>query len=159
MLLGIVSWSPELLGTKALLRFEIHKILVARYVKFLLHHQVCGPNGGYTFCILPRIHFCTLPKVYRTTWCYKKTVLLYSVFSSSETNLVLFCTGTTLGTLIDTLKPMHLAPTTIPLSKALKSFVLPIHPLNGTHTQSMSQLSQGLKKRSLTRPLPFIYTD
>jgi hypothetical protein len=28
---------------------------------------------------------------------------------------------------------------TIPRSKALKSFVLPIHPLNGTHTQSMSQ--------------------
>jgi hypothetical protein len=26
-----------------------------------------------------------------------------------------------------------------------KYFVLPTHPLNGTHTQSMSQLSQGLK--------------
>ena len=29
--------------------------------------------------------------------------------------------------------------------KALKSFVLPILPPDGTHTQSMSQLSQGLK--------------
>ena len=38
-----------------------------------------------------------------------------------------------------------LAPTTIPRSKPLKSFVLPIHPLNGTHTQSMSQLSQDLQ--------------
>ena len=46
---------------------------------------------------------------------------------------------------LDTLNPVHLAPTAIPHSKALKSFVLPIHPLNGTHTQSMSQLSQGLK--------------
>jgi hypothetical protein len=27
----------------------------------------------------------------------------------------------------------------------LKSFVLPIHPLNDAHTQSMSQLSQGFK--------------
>uniref|UniRef100_A0A8C8CGT1 GTPase-activating Rap/Ran-GAP domain-like protein 3 n=1 Tax=Oncorhynchus tshawytscha TaxID=74940 RepID=A0A8C8CGT1_ONCTS len=33
------------------------------------------------------------------------------------------------------------APATIPCSKALKYFVLPIHPLNCTHTQSMSQLS------------------
>ena len=40
-------------------------------------------------------------------------------------------------------KTVHLAPTTIPLSKALKSLVLPIHPLNGTHTQAMSQ---GIKK-------------
>jgi hypothetical protein len=30
-----------------------------------------------------------------------------------------------------------LATTTIPLSKALTSFVLPIQPLNGTHTQSI----------------------
>jgi hypothetical protein len=29
-------------------------------------------------------------------------------------------------------------------SKALNCFVLPIDPLNGTRTQSMSQLSQGL---------------
>ena len=42
-------------------------------------------------------------------------------------------------------KPVRLAPTTISHSKALTFFVLPIHPLNGTHTQSMSQLSQGLK--------------
>ena len=39
---------------------------------------------------------------------------------------------------LDTLKPVRLAPTTIPLSKALTYFVLPIHPLNGTHTQSTS---------------------
>ena len=38
-------------------------------------------------------------------------------------------------------KPVNLAPTTIPCSKVLQSFVLPNHPLNGTHTQ----LSQGLK--------------
>ena len=37
-------------------------------------------------------------------------------------------------------------PTTIPCSKALKYVVFSVHPLNGTHTQSMSQLSQGLKK-------------
>jgi hypothetical protein len=34
-----------------------------------------------------------------------------------------------------------LVPTTTPCSKV----VLPIHPLNDTHMQSMSQLSQGLK--------------
>jgi hypothetical protein len=43
---------------------------------------------------------------------------------------------------LDTLKLERLAPTTIPRSKALKAFVLPIHPLNGTHTEAMSQ---GLK--------------
>ena len=42
-------------------------------------------------------------------------------------------------------KPVRLALTTLPRSKAHKSVVLPIHPLNVTHTQSMSQLSQGLK--------------
>ena len=48
---------------------------------------------------------------------------------------------------LDTLKPVCLATTTIPRSKALQSFVLQWarHRLNGTHTQSMSQLSQGLK--------------
>ena len=45
---------------------------------------------------------------------------------------------------LDTLKLVRLTPTIIPRSEALKSFVLPIHPLNGTHTQSMSQLSQVL---------------
>uniref|UniRef100_A0A8C7JNI2 TIAM Rac1 associated GEF 2 n=1 Tax=Oncorhynchus kisutch TaxID=8019 RepID=A0A8C7JNI2_ONCKI len=44
--------------------------------------------------------------------------------------------------ILDALKPVHLAPTTIPCSEALKCFVLPIHHLNSTHTQSMSQLSQ-----------------
>ena len=39
---------------------------------------------------------------------------------------------------LETLKPVRLTPTTIPRSKAQKYFVLPIHPLNGTHTQSMS---------------------
>jgi hypothetical protein len=42
---------------------------------------------------------------------------------------------------LDTLKTVRLPPTTIPRSKTLKSFVMPIHPLNGTHIQSMSQLS------------------
>jgi hypothetical protein len=45
---------------------------------------------------------------------------------------------------LDTLKPVRLAPTTIHCSKALKYFVLPIHALNWPHTQSMPQLSQGL---------------
>ena len=44
---------------------------------------------------------------------------------------------------LDTLKLVRLAPTTIPRSKALQYFVLPIHPLNGTNT-SIYQLSQGL---------------
>ena len=35
--------------------------------------------------------------------------------------------------------------TTIPRSNTLRSFVLHIHPLNGTHTQSMSTFFQGLK--------------
>ena len=38
---------------------------------------------------------------------------------------------------LDALKPVRRSPTTIP--------IMPIHPLNGTHTQSMSQLSQGLE--------------
>ena len=46
---------------------------------------------------------------------------------------------------LDTLKPVRLAPTTIPRSMALKSFVLPNHPLNVTYTQSISQLSQSFK--------------
>ena len=41
-------------------------------------------------------------------------------------------------------KTVLLAPT-IPCSKALKYCLFPILPLNGTHTQSMSQLSQGLE--------------
>jgi hypothetical protein len=45
-------------------------------------------------------------------------------------------------------KPVCLAPTTVPRSKALTYFVLAIHPLNSTHTYThthtyMSQLSQG----------------
>ena len=54
---------------------------------------------------------------------------------------------------LDTLKSVHLAPTTIPRSNALNSFVLPNHALNSTHTQSMSQLSQVLK--ILLWPPPF----
>ena len=37
---------------------------------------------------------------------------------------------------LDTLRPVRMEPTSIPCSKALQSFVLPIHPLYGTHTQS-----------------------
>ena len=46
---------------------------------------------------------------------------------------------------LDTL--VHLAPTPIPHSKALKSFVLPIHLMKGTHPQYMSihNTIQGLK--------------
>ena len=57
------------------------------------------------------------------------------------------------------LKPVHLAPTNIPRSKVLQSFVLPIHSLNGTRTQSMSQFVSRHKNPSLTHLLPFIYTD
>jgi hypothetical protein len=39
---------------------------------------------------------------------------------------------------VDMLQFLILALATIPWSKALKYFVLPIHPLNGTHAQSMS---------------------
>jgi hypothetical protein len=46
---------------------------------------------------------------------------------------------------LDKLKLLCLAPITIPCSKALKYLVLPIIPLNGKHTQSMAQLSQGDK--------------
>ena len=42
---------------------------------------------------------------------------------------------------LDTLKPVRLAPTTIPCSKALKYLVLPIQPLNGTHMQSSSSVT------------------
>ena len=48
-------------------------------------------------------------------------------------------------------KLVRLAPATIPNSKAVQYFVLPIHPLNCIHIQSMSQFS-------LTRLLPFIYS-
>jgi hypothetical protein len=56
-------------------------------------------------------------------------------------------------------KPVCLTPTTITCSKALNYFVMPIHPLNGTHTQFMSQLYPGFKKTYLTSLLHFIYTD
>jgi hypothetical protein len=55
-------------------------------------------------------------------------------------------------------KPVRLAPSTIHRSKALQYFILPIHPLNGTHTQTMSQLSQGVKNHYLICLLLFIYT-
>jgi hypothetical protein len=40
-----------------------------------------------------------------------------------------------------------------------RSLVFPIHPLNGPHTQSMSQLCQDFKSPSLTCLLPFIDTN
>ena len=55
-------------------------------------------------------------------------------------------------------QPVCLAPTTIPSSKALQSFVFPIHPLNGKHRQSVSIVPR-LKNPSLTCLLPFIYID
>ena len=62
-----------------------------------------------------------------------------------DTQGKLFCVKNPAGLQFLTHKLVRLAPTTIPLSKALKYFALPIHPLNATHTQSMFQLSQGLK--------------
>ena len=52
---------------------------------------------------------------------------------------------------------VHLAPSTIHHSKALKYLVLPIHPLNNTHTQPTIVLR--LKNIFITWLLPFIYTD
>ena len=53
-------------------------------------------------------------------------------------------------------KPVRLVPSTTPHSKALQSFVLPIHPLNDTiHVSIVSRL----KNPSLTCLLPVIYTD
>ena len=62
-----------------------------------------------------------------------------------DTHEKLLCEKPSSVAVLDTLKLVSLLSTTIPLSKALKYFVLLIHPLNGTHTQSISQLSQGLK--------------
>jgi hypothetical protein len=45
------------------------------------------------------------------------------------------------------------------LTYPVQCFVLAIHPLNGTHTQSMSQLSQCLKILLLPVSSSFIYTD
>ncbi|KAK6296906.1 hypothetical protein J4Q44_G00330480 [Coregonus suidteri] len=63
----------------------------------------------------------------------------------------------TLGKLLSVKNPAVLQfltysnlPTTITRSKALKYFVLPIHPLNGTDTQFMSQSMSRLKNPSLT---------
>jgi hypothetical protein len=47
---------------------------------------------------------------------------------------------------------------TIPCSKVLKSFVLTIHPLKGTHTQSHVSILSRLKNHFLTCLLPFVYT-
>ena len=47
-------------------------------------------------------------------------------------------------------------PTTIPCSKALKLFVLPIHPLSGTHT---IQVSIVLRLKNPYFLLPFTQTD
>jgi hypothetical protein len=57
---------------------------------------------------------------------------------------------------LDTLNPVSLAPTTIPSS--IKYLVLPIHPLNSTHTQYMSHIliASRLEKPSLTCLLHFI---
>ena len=57
-----------------------------------------------------------------------------------DTHKKLLCKKPSSVAVLDTLKPVRMAPTTILHSKALKYFVLPIHPLNGTH----SQLPQGL---------------
>jgi hypothetical protein len=56
---------------------------------------------------------------------------------------------------LETLKPVHLATTTIPCSKALKSFVLPVHPLK-MHRHAIHPL---MLKTYSTCHFPFIYTD
>ena len=79
--------------------------------------------------------------------------VLWVVDQSWYTQETVECVKPSSVAVLDTLKLVRLEPTTIPRSTALKYLVLPIHPLNGTHTQSMSQLSRGLKI------LPVIYTD
>ena len=51
----------------------------------------------------------------------------------------------------------HLPP--YPLSKALTYFVLPIHPLNGTHKKIHVSIVSRLKNPTLTCLFFFIYTD
>ena len=51
---------------------------------------------------------------------------------------------------LDALKPVRLALTAISQSKAVTSFVLPIHPLNGTYTINVLIVSR-LKNPYLTR--------
>jgi hypothetical protein len=55
--------------------------------------------------------------------------------------------------ILDTFKPERLAPTSKPLSKAVQSFVLPIHPLNGTPTTHVSIVSR-LKNTYLNQSPP-----
>ena len=68
--------------------------------------------------------------------------VLWMVGHSRYTGEPVKCEKLSSVAVLDTLKLLRLAPPTIPRSKALQYFVLTIHPLNGTHTQSMSQ---GLK--------------
>ena len=84
-------------------------------------------------------------------WCWPMLTPMLPTIVSSWLD-VLFL-------IFDTFKPVHLAPKTIPHSSALKSFVLPIHPLNGTHKKIHVSIVSRLKNPSLTCLLPFIYTD
>jgi hypothetical protein len=68
-----------------------------------------------------------------------------------DTHRKLLCEKPSSVAVLDTLKPVCLAPTTIqyPVQRHLNSLSLPISPLNGTHTHNPS----------LTCLLSFIYTD
>ena len=140
-------------------------------------------NIGHTFIILNCTRFCpqnSLNSSGHSTRCWKQftgmlaqfdslTMLPKVVSSWLDVHWVVdhsWYIGETIGhgkpssiACLDTLRAVRLAPTTIPHLKALKYLFLPIHPLNGTHTQSMSQLSKNFKNPSLTCLLPFIYTD
>ena len=72
--------------------------------------------------------------------CVKLAGCLSFVGTILDTHRTLLSVNNPPVPIIDTLKPMRLTHTTIPDSKTLKFVVLTIHPLNGTHTQSMSAI-------------------
>ena len=87
-------------------------------------------------------------------WLDVVWVLDYSCYSQETIE----CEKASSAAVLDTIKPVQLAPATIPVSKALTSFVLPIHHLNGTHAIYVSIVSR-LQNPTLTCLLPFVHTD